>query len=404
MSTLCPNIIEAQGLERITGYRARVTQSPLQALGKSWTFERLTYRDACDYAARKVLATNAWVISRETLRALYQCSNTIALPIVTLPNASVRAATPRRAGESISQYESRLLLDMNSPTWYEAHDEVTAQNSRLFADSPGDPIVLNVGKHWIRHAPKGRSHLMGWRRLDGSFLQEPSPYGAPGAHNDLHVDYSSTTMLEQVERTTIARGRVNNQVHVRDWQALIGATVDGVFGPATEAATRRVQADANLTPDGIVGAYTWAEKGEHWFARSAVAPAYRPEVAPAVTQAMRDADKAWPRRDRASDGTLGDAAHQARPSDHNLGLAFDITHDPSNGCDAGTIANLALADPRTAYVIWNRRIANPSIQAGAWRKYEGANPHTLHVHVSIKPAARLDVTPWAWASPRDNHG
>ncbi|NUP05553.1 MAG: peptidoglycan-binding protein [Polyangiaceae bacterium] len=94
---------------------------------------------------------------------------------------------------------------------------------------------------------------------------------------------------------------------------------------------------------------------------------------------------------------MGDARHQARPSDHNLGNAFDITHDPSTGCHGDVIASAALQDPRTKYVIWNRRIWNLERGDRAWRHYTGDNPHTHHCHVSIRSGARNDTRPWGWA-------
>lgn len=120
-------------------------------------------------------------------------------------------------------------------------------------------------------------------------------------------------------------------------------------------------------------------------------------VAPACRAAIRDANAAWPTRNKRNNGLLGDLSHQARKSDHNTGLAVDITHDPDSGCDGNVIAEAALRDLRTAYVIWNRRIANPYIQEGAWRPYAGANGHTHHVHISVREAARNDDSPWGWA-------
>jgi peptidoglycan hydrolase-like protein with peptidoglycan-binding domain len=41
-------------------------------------------------------------------------------------------------------------------------------------------------------------------------------------------------------------------------------TVDGIFGPKTEAAVRAFQADENLTVDGIVGRHTWTALLRRW--------------------------------------------------------------------------------------------------------------------------------------------
>lgn len=128
--------------------------------------------------------------------------------------------------------------------------------------------------------------------------------------------------------------------------------------------------------------------------------------------ALRDQVNAMaPNRRKKSDGTIGDAAHATRDSDHNpwvrdadVGVvtAMDITHDPAGGCDAGALANALLAsrDPRIKYVIYDRRIAS-HLQKGAtppfaWRTYAGSNPHTHHVHISVREEkSAYDATdPW----------
>lgn len=73
-----------------------------------------------------------------------------------------------------------------------------------------------------------------------------------------------------MELPTVRRGQIG--MPVRRVQALaqlvpanINLLVDGDFGEHTEAAVRRVQDDADLTVDGIVGPYTWAALlGSRW--------------------------------------------------------------------------------------------------------------------------------------------
>lgn len=119
--------------------------------------------------------------------------------------------------------------------------------------------------------------------------------------------------------------------------------------------------------------------------------------APACRQALRDATARWGSRNRASDGIMGDARHQLRPSDHNLGNAFDLTHDPANGVDCERLSRLVIDDPRVTYVIWNRQIYNRARASEGWRDYNGSNPHTHHMHVSIRAQSREDLSPWVWS-------
>jgi hypothetical protein len=124
-------------------------------------------------------------------------------------------------------------------------------------------------------------------------------------------------------------------------------------------------------------------------------------VAESLRVLLAEVNEAAPKRSKASDGTVGDAAHATRASDHNpwvqdsgtgVVTARDITHDPENGCDAGRLAEHFRAmgkggDPRIKYVIWNRQIAS-FVDNWRWRHYAGPNAHKHHVHVSVSSRKR----------------
>jgi hypothetical protein len=111
-----------------------------------------------------------------------------------------------------------------------------------------------------------------------------------------------------------------------------------------------------------------------------------------------------PGRSTSSDGTIGDAAHQATNSDHNpnadgVVTAMDITHDPAHGVDAGKLAEMLRAsrDQRIKYVISQRRIFSSKVSPWQWRPYTGASPHTEHVHISVDADRSLYDDTRAWA-------
>jgi peptidoglycan hydrolase-like protein with peptidoglycan-binding domain len=95
-----------------------------------------------------------------------------------------------------------------------------------------------------------------------------------------------------------------------------------------------------------------------------------------------------PNRNKAADGGIGDAEHASRDSDHNpwyrdTVTARDYTHDPKGGLNCDWLASVLVAsgDPRIKYVIWDRRIWE---KATGWKPYHGTNPHTHHLHLSVK--------------------
>jgi hypothetical protein len=118
-----------------------------------------------------------------------------------------------------------------------------------------------------------------------------------------------------------------------------------------------------------------------------------------------------PNRSRASDGLVGDTAHQSTNSDHNphyvagvgndIVTALDLTHDPAHSFDSYLFAEVLRTnrDRRIKYVISNHRIFSSYAAAGraawTWGSYTGADPHTNHVHVSVLDSPVSDTrTPW----------
>lgn len=386
-------------------------------------FARLTYSDALRVADRM----GARLVSRETLEAMCRQATTILEPF-TLPADALMSTVERS----------------------EKHDAEMWRRLDALQDDE-DHLVLGVGKHFIAGAPSGRAYLMGWwtehlerygARRGAGWVQQGAAPGTPGPHSADGVrDYGTTTVLERtpggpqggpggggpgwltrtlksagravqaavgallmpfkleevgVQRSTIragARGAL-----VVELQKMLGVSADGVFGPGTEAAVKAFQRAQGLDADGVVGPATWlALDAAPRLLQLPRKPAGDPR-APACVAALRDANAAWPTRKKASDGIMGDARHQAKPSDHNLGNAVDITHDPESGCDGNLIATDAQRDPRVSYIIWNAQIWNPAISP-SWRPYKGSNPHRHHVHISVRADRREDALPWPWAPP-----
>ncbi|MFD2767178.1 peptidoglycan-binding domain-containing protein [Micromonospora eburnea] len=130
--------------------------------------------------------------------------------------------------------------------------------------------------------------------------------------------------------------------------------------------------------------------------KSAALAAYH--LAP-VLKALRDeVDRRWPHRDRASDGWIGDAAHQATRSDHNPDAdnrsvnALDIDID---GVDPMLVVRKCIAHPSTQYVIFDRTVWSRTRTFAAAR-YTGSNPHDKHLHVSVSHDRALESSTVGW--------
>ena len=126
----------------------------------------------------------------------------------------------------------------------------------------------------------------------------------------------------------------------------------------------------------------------------------KPRLSKALIQLREQADDSYPDRKRDSDGTIGDARHATRKSDHNpdvhtgfvRAIDLDADFDKSSSTAAYVADQIRIAaksDKRIAYVIFNRKIASAR-SLWKWRKYTGVNPHTKHIHVSFTKAGDTD--------------
>jgi hypothetical protein len=121
-------------------------------------------------------------------------------------------------------------------------------------------------------------------------------------------------------------------------------------------------------------------------------------ASPAAIAVLRQATALFPKRKKLSDGLLPSLAHQKTSpnSDHNTGLAVDLTHDPENGIDCAVIFEKLKEDERVDYLIYNKKIWSRARRKEGNRKYAGSNPHVKHLHISINDTHRSDTSPWFW--------
>jgi hypothetical protein len=134
-------------------------------------------------------------------------------------------------------------------------------------------------------------------------------------------------------------------------------------------------------------------------------------LAKSLETLRKQLNAAYPDRSKVSDGSIGDASHSARTSDHNpngagVVCAIDVTHDPEH-LPGELLATTLVAsrDARIKYIIWDKRMCRAYPANGkpawVWQPYSGLNAHQHHVHISVKAEAEFYDSTNAWALPPD---
>ena len=141
-------------------------------------------------------------------------------------------------------------------------------------------------------------------------------------------------------------------------------------------------------------------------------------LVPCLVRLRTEFNAIAPARDKTSDGTIGDAAHQASQSDHNddeVGNvpirdadrkhevhALDIDVNlRTPGLSMEAVVQFLLrrcrsgAERRLRYIIFNRRIWSAS---SGWKQqsYTGANAHDKHAHFSASYETAREASTASW--------
>ncbi len=189
-----------------------------------------------------------------------------------------RSASKRRGGAGAKQSPPSLtaLLGIGS----QRGDDASARDL-----AAADPWELSLGRsrarrraRELRFVPAGTRA----KRISLGALVALSAGPAAGladAGANVSPAEAPTTTEHVVE---LSEGDEGRQVQLL--QQALGIGVDGVFGPATEAAVQHFQAHHGLTIDGVVGSQTWAALRGRAPARASVADVSSGESSPAPSE------------------------------------------------------------------------------------------------------------------------
>lgn len=136
-------------------------------------------------------------------------------------------------------------------------------------------------------------------------------------------------------------------------------------------------------------------------------------LAPSLVALRNEINARWPKRDKRSDGWIGDPSHAARVSSHNplwsapgkwsgvvRAIDVDIDDNDTKSNLREEVIKAAKKDPRVWYIISNGIIYSRTYGFAA-RKYTGSNGHYGHVHISLRETAEAwsNTAKWFKSAP-----
>jgi hypothetical protein len=130
------------------------------------------------------------------------------------------------------------------------------------------------------------------------------------------------------------------------------------------------------------------------------------KLAAAAQTLRKQVDTRYPKRDRSSDGTIGDQAHKRRISDHNPDksgyvMALDLDED---GWPAHQFADQLVeymrtsGDKRIKNIVYEGRVASGTYADHMWKWRSAPNlGHAHHIHISFAEPGKHDGSPFPLA-------
>lgn len=130
------------------------------------------------------------------------------------------------------------------------------------------------------------------------------------------------------------------------------------------------------------------------------------KLAAAAATLRNQVNARYPKRDKASDGTIGDQAHRRRISDHNPDksgyvMALDLDEDFGPPGTSRVFADQLVdymrtsGDKRIKNIVYEGRVASGTYSAHKWVWRNAPSlGHDHHIHISFAEPAKHDGRPF----------